>query len=74
MSKGFKLTSKGTNLFAQAETAKQRLTALELTEALDKLKAQHGSIDEEALINLIKQLREFGPYYKGVLKIIVDNL
>ena len=56
------------------EESKKTCTALDLTASLDRLKAGDGSIDHDKVEKLIKQLSEFGPYYKGILEAIVLNL
>jgi hypothetical protein len=58
----------------EIEEAKKSCTARDLTTSLDRLKAEDGSIDYDKVEKLIKQLNEFGPYYKGILETIVLNL
>lgn len=58
----------------QMEQAAKTCTACDLTKPLDRLKNEDGSIDYTKVEKLIKQLNEFGPYYKGILEIIVANL
>jgi hypothetical protein len=58
----------------QMEQAAKTCTAMDLTRQLDRLKAEDGSIDYDKVERLIKQLNEFGPYYKGILQTIVASL
>ena len=45
-----------------------------LIRQLDRLKGEDGSVDYDKVERLIKQLNEFGPYYKGILETIIANL
>lgn len=58
----------------QMEQADKTCTAFDLTRQLDRLKGDDGSVDYDKVERLIKQLNEFGPYYKGILETIVANL
>lgn len=58
----------------QIREAKETCTAMDLTTPLDRLKKSDGSLDYLKLEKLIKQLREFGPYYGEVLEIIAMNI
>lgn len=62
------------NIKEQMEQASKTCTAMDLTKNLDRLKGEDGSIDYDKVERLIKQLNEFGPYYKGILETIVMNL
>jgi len=58
----------------QMEQASETCTAMDLTRQLDRLKGEDGSVDYDKVERLIKQLNEFGPYYKGILETIIANL
>lgn len=58
----------------EIKEASETCTATDLTRPLDRLKNDDGSLDEMKLRKLISQLKAFGPYYKDVLNIIVNNL
>jgi hypothetical protein len=58
----------------QMEQASETCTAMDLIRQLDRLKGEDGSVDYDKVERLIKQLNEFGPYYKGILETIIANL
>lgn len=58
----------------QMEQASKTCTAMDLTMQLDRLKDDSGHVDYNKVERLIKQLNDFGPYYKGILETIVANL